>query len=130
MVTDEDLQRLREGYEAFNERDFETVIDRISLDIEISDRAEVPDPQSYSGRDQVLEQFKAVSEEFDDYRLDVLELIPSGDYIVVVLRQSGRGRLSGVPVEGELCHVWEVEDGRTIGMRAFTSREEALAAAS
>ncbi len=127
MPTEEDVQSLREGYEAFNVGDFELAAERIAPDASVSDRAEVPDAQTYSGREQVLAQFQAVSNEFEDYRIDPISIEIEGDYLVAHIRQSGRGRASGVPVEGELFHVWEVHDRAITDMRAFTTRDEALA---
>lgn len=48
---------------------------------------------------------------------------------MVEVRQSGRGKLSGVSVEETLYHVWETRGDKAVGMRAFTTREDAFAAA-
>ena len=42
--------------------------------MEISDRAELPDPGTYRGLDEALEQFNSVGSEFDDYRVVPQEL--------------------------------------------------------
>ncbi len=57
------------------------------------------------------------------------EFIDLGRDVVVVLRISGRGAQSGVPVDAQIVTVWTIEDGRAVRARAFTSREEALKAA-
>ena len=57
------------------------------------------------------------------------ELIDAGDSVVVVFRQHGRGRGSGVEVDRNFYGVCDVRDGRIVRYRQFTSRDEAIAAA-
>src|SRR5918996_86042 len=71
---------------------------------------------------------EAVLEDFDDYHFEPHEFHVEGDHIVVVARQSATGRLSGVPVEGEIVHAWLIEEDRVAGLRAFSTLEEALEA--
>ncbi len=48
---------------------------------------------------------------------------------MVVARQSAVGRLSQVPVEGDIVHAWRVvDDDRVSGLLAFSTLEEALEA--
>jgi len=128
MPESRDVRRLRRGYEAFNRGDFATVLRNVSPDVEVRDRDEIPDPGVYRGLDAVREVFARNAAEFEDYRVDPEEFIEVGDHIVVVARQSGRGRTSGAAVAGAIVHSWHVRDGRVLGMRAFSDREQALAA--
>jgi len=129
-VTEDWPERLREGYEAFNRGDFETMIAFAAPDIELADRAEAPDPGSYRGIDAARAQMGDVSAGFEDYRLDPEEIFMAGDSrVVAVVRQTGRGELSGVEVQDTIAHVWEIREGKIAGMRAYSSREEAVAAA-
>ncbi|MFL5820310.1 MAG: nuclear transport factor 2 family protein [Solirubrobacteraceae bacterium] len=128
MADSRDVRRLRRGYEAFNRGDFETVLRDVSPDVEVRDRDEIPDPGVYRGLDAVREIFARNTAEFEDYRVDPEEFIEVGEHIVVVARQSGRGRASGAPVSGTIVHAWHLRDGRVVGMRAFSDPEQALAA--
>jgi ketosteroid isomerase-like protein len=128
VVEPSDVDRLRAGYEAFNRGDFAAALEDIAPDVEISDRAELPDPGTYRGLDEALEQFNSVGSEFDDYRVDPQEFIVLANHVLAVNVQSGRGKASGVPVEETVVHVWEIRDGRVLTMRAYSDREQALAA--
>ena len=76
----------------------------------IRDRPEAPDPQTYTGRAGVREALAISDESFEDFTMEPVDLIGVGDsHVVVVLRMSGRGRGSGVPVEEEIAHLWTVE---------------------
>ena len=89
----------------------------------------MPDPQTYRGLDGAVAAFVSVRSDFDDYWIEPVEMVDGGDWVMVVAVQSGRGKASGVPVEGEVFHLWRLEDGRAVGLDAYSTREEALAAA-
>jgi uncharacterized protein len=125
-VSAENVQRLREGYEAFNRGDFEAVLELMHPDVEVHDRPEVPDPRDYEGLDGARAAFASVLEMFEQYEIEPVEFIDGDEYVVVVLRQRGRGLASGVDVEGEIVHVWTVRDGQAVDLRAFSSRADAL----
>ena len=120
------IRQLREGYAAFNRGDFDAVLRNFHPDFEAFDREEVPDPRRYDGLEGALEAFRGVVEMFDEYVVEPVEFIEGEAHIVVVARQRGRGSASGVEVEGEIVHVWTIRDGKTAGLRAFSSRDEAL----
>jgi uncharacterized protein len=124
-----DVEQLRRAYEAFNRGDLTVALEAVDPGVEIRDRPEAPDPQSYSGTEGALRAFAHAGEDFDDYSIEPEEFIDGGDVIVVAVRQRGRGKLSGADVEDRLFHVWTVRDGKAIAMSGFTTREEALAAA-
>jgi ketosteroid isomerase-like protein len=120
-----DVERLREGYEAFNAGDWDRVLERFAPDFRADERPDVLD--SETGADAMRAMRKAGAL-FDDYRLDPLEFEDGGDWILITVRQSGRGKLSGVPVQEDLYHLWDVRDGQAVKLRAFTTRDEALQA--
>jgi uncharacterized protein len=128
MPESRDVRRLRRGYEAFNRGDLETVLRDVSREIEIRDRDEIPDPSVYHGLQAAREVLVRNAAEFEDYRIEPEEFIEVGEHIVVVARQSGRGRTSGAEVAGTIVHVWHLREGRVLGMRAFSERDQALAA--
>jgi hypothetical protein len=66
---------------------------------------------------------------WEDYSVENTELIDAGDSVVVVFRQHGRGKGSGVEVDRDFYGVYDVRDGRIVRYRQFRSRDEAIAAA-
>ena len=132
-MANEWVGRLQRGYEAFNRGDLDGVLRELgptAPDIEFRDRPEAPDHSTYSGMDQVRFVMGQVGAEFDDYRIDPEEFVEVGENIVVAVRQTGRGKLSGVPVDEVLFHVWVVRDDVVAGLQAYTEREDALRAAA
>ena len=126
MEPEEAIERLRRGYDAFNRGDLEAVLDELDPDIDIAERAEAPDPRTAKGREQALVAFGSLREDFDDYHFEPREFHVEGEHVIVVARQSATGRLSGVPVEGEIVHAWHVSGDRATGLRAFSTLDEAL----
>jgi ketosteroid isomerase-like protein len=62
---------------------------------------------------------------FDEFRVEPLEVIEEGDKLVAAVRQSGRGRGSGVDIAVEIAHVWTVRDGQAIRLESYPNVEAA-----
>jgi ketosteroid isomerase-like protein len=127
-MAQEDVDRLREGYDNFNKGDLAGFTAYVHDDFVISDRDDLVDPQTYSGMEGAVEAAQGAGEEFDDYRIDPDEFIDLGDAIIVVATQSGTGSASGARVEGPIVHLWRMRDGKATSMKAYSSKEQALAA--
>jgi ketosteroid isomerase-like protein len=62
-------------------------------------------------------------------RLDPQEFVDDGDQVATRLRYYGRGKGSGIVVEGELYHqVVTFRDGRMVRIEYFTDWDKALEA--
>ena len=48
---------------------------------------------------------------------------------MLVFRQAGTGKRSGVRIERDFFGVWELRDSKVVRFRLFASREQALKAA-
>lgn len=67
--------------------------------------------------------------EWEDWRCEAEEFLTNGEFVVVLARYTGRGKESGVSVDTEGAHVWQLRDGKVIRLEVFSSRSRALAAA-
>ena len=65
---------------------------------------------------------------WDDYAVENDELIGAGDSVVVVFRQRGRGKGSGLNAERTFFGVYDLKAAKVIGFRLYESREAALEA--
>jgi uncharacterized protein len=92
-------------------------------------RLQVPDAAVYRGFDGLLTFFSLWQESWESLELEPLEFIDAGDQVVTVVRQSGRGRLSGAEVEHRFAQVWTLRDGKIVRMDMYPDREAALEAA-
>ena len=64
-----------------------------------------------------------------DYEVEFREYLDAGDSVVVVFRQSGTGRESGIHTDPEFFAVYDLEKLKVVRYRMYDSREEALEAA-
>jgi ketosteroid isomerase-like protein len=84
----------------------------------------------YYGREGVAEQMLTWMDEFNDYWFEVERLIDAGgDNVVLLWRQGGEGKASGVRVENEGATIFTVKDGEIAVGRVFAERDDALEAA-
>ena len=66
----------------------------------------------------------------DQLHAEVEEVIfEAGEKVAVVVCNSGRGRVSGAPVEGRYYATCTVRDGQIVSGREYGTREQALEAA-
>ncbi len=65
-------------------------------------------------------------EEIED---DCEELIDAGDQVISVTTTRGRGRRSGIEIEGTNASIWTIRDGKIVRVAWFGRRDEALEAA-
>jgi ketosteroid isomerase-like protein len=123
-----DPGRLRSGYDAFNAGGVRAILEHLDPDIRIQERGTVPDRASYHGREGVKKFFDVIVEAFDDLQYEVEDVIDKGAHVIVVLRQTVRGRGSGIRMGGRTVHLWEMRNGRPIALTIFGTTEQALAA--
>jgi ketosteroid isomerase-like protein len=64
-----------------------------------------------------------------DFELDTREYLDAGDSVVVVFRQSGTGRESGLHIDRDFFAVYDLRESKVVRYRMFDSREQALEAA-
>jgi ketosteroid isomerase-like protein len=127
-MSEGDPERLRRGYEAFNEGGVRAILELLDPDIHIRERGTMPDRATYHGRAGVQKFFDVIVEAFDDLQYEVDEVIDKGSHVVVVLRQLVHGRGSGIRMAGRTVHVWELRNGRPVALTIFGTPEQALAA--
>ena len=58
-----------------------------------------------------------------------MECIDARNQVVIIARQRGRSKATGVPVEMHLGQVWTMDGGQAIRMQMYASPGEALVAA-
>jgi ketosteroid isomerase-like protein len=85
-----------------------------------------PEQQVYEGiegAESFLEEWTAA---WDDWELEVDELHDAGEKVVAMLRQRGRSKATGMPVDMSLAQVWTMRDGKQTRMDTYSDRAEAL----
>lgn len=129
---------IREGVNAFNafmrgELSSEGFAQRFDPRIEMiwQDRQTYPDfPQQLRGIGEVIAFCEQYRDGWIDFVHELLELIEApGGRVLALVRQSGRGRQSGVPVDIHFFQLWTMRDRKVHTIEYFRHRADALQAA-
>ena len=122
-----DEELAREAYAAFNRGDLPGALRRLDPEIEwhMSSRF-ARGARVYRGHDGVRAIFANFAETFDDFRTEPLEVIDTGERLVVPVRMTGRQRGDGGPVEIELVQVWTTRRQLAVRLDVFLSMDDAM----
>ena len=128
-MSSENVAIVRKYIEAFNRRDFDSLIADTDPAVELSEWPEAPGAQTYHGPDGLRQAFEKWFESWEWMHLDIAEIIDAGSHVLVGLNQRARGSGSGVEVEITSHNVYTFRDGKVTRVQLFIDREPALAAA-
>jgi ketosteroid isomerase-like protein len=135
-VSRENVEIVRQAYEAFARRDAASAYNLYAADIElpaapvdIGAVGRLPDQEPVRGRDAGRSWLANLldAEEFD-FDPDPEEFIDAGDAVVVPTRQTAVGKASGARVTNRLVYVYGFREGKVTYFDAFGTTEEALEA--
>jgi uncharacterized protein len=124
-MSERNVEVVSRGYEAFARGDIGAAMEMFHADVEWHD-PDRPGGGTYRGHEGVLRNLAEWLEGWEEFRLEPEEFLEAGDQVVVFVRQSGRGKGSGVEIEGRLAQVFRLREGKVVWVGTYTSREEAL----
>lgn len=128
-MPDSNLEIARRNAEAHARRDNEAALRDISPDIVYDQSQNSPERSVYHGLKGLAEGLREWHLSWEDYRLEVVDVIEgTGDRVVVVINQSGRGKDSGAMVEWLNAYVSEIRDGKIVRITPYPTVEAAKAA--
>jgi ketosteroid isomerase-like protein len=83
----------------------------------------------YPGAQGMLDFLHDWTEPFDEWQIDLEELLDAGEKVVALCRQHARSKTSGVPVDMRFGMVFTLRDGLQTRMEMYADADEALSAA-
>ena len=128
VAVPDDVESLRNAYEALNEGDIERALAVLDEDAEWCEHSDLPEAGLYQGRAAIREFLEEFLESWQDFHQETEELIPGDGRVLIMLRSKVRGKGSGIAVEGEYAHLWTMKDGRGTRVDAYFDRQEGLRA--
>jgi ketosteroid isomerase-like protein len=87
-----------------------------------------PEQQVYAGAEGARTFLKDWTGAWEDWQLEVDALHDAGDRVVALLRQHGRSKANGMPVEMSFAQVWTLRGGKEARMDMYSDPAEALEA--
>jgi uncharacterized protein len=125
----ENVELVRRCFDLFGRGEMEAVLQYVDPAIETIEGPEIPGSASYRGHAGLAEAYRHWAGQWNDFRVDLEELIDAGSDVVAITRHHGTGRASGVTVAALVAYIFTVRDGKLARMRIFNTRSEAVQAA-
>ena len=102
---------LRGVYDDWGRGNFRAGGDRLAPDFEFSTGPDLPDPvRGVPAGEAVRDYWRGFLSSWAHLRIQALEMTPAGDRVLILVRQTGTGRASGVETSLDYFHVWRFGD--------------------
>jgi ketosteroid isomerase-like protein len=129
-VASENLEIVKRGFDAFNERGIAGIIPLIHSDFEATTPPSLAsEPDTYRGPDGIRRWFDSFDEVMDQIRWEPHRFREVGERVVVEFTLRARGKTTGLDFGQDAVMVWEIRDGMASRLDLFQSLDEALVAA-
>jgi ketosteroid isomerase-like protein len=125
-MSQQNVAVVRAIYRAFARRDRDALVRDVDPSIRVYDRPLHPDASVYEGREGFLRFSETDWEAFEEVVYEPEDFLASGPYVVVPIKQRGRGKTSALGIEERIVNVWKLRRGKCIELRIFSTIEEAL----
>lgn len=126
----ENVEIVRAGYARFmSTGEFDPGIVTPDFVWDMSNYRGWPEQQVYEGAEGARTFLDEWTGAWDDWEMEVDALHDAGDKVVAIVRQRGRSKGVGMPVEMSFAQVWTLRDGKQARMDVYSDPDEALEAA-
>ncbi len=128
-MSQENVEVVKAAFEAYNRGDLDAWAADADPDIEWHVLPEATDPGPHRGRQVILERGKLWQQMFGGLRVEVLEYIDAGDYVIAPVRMRGRAPGSDAEVALDEVYVSKFRNGKIVELREYRTKADALEAA-
>ena len=108
-MSNDNVQLVQTAYEAFGRGDIPAVLEALTEDIDWNVPELLPQGGHAKGREEVGEFFQRLGGAWEDFNVDVRDIVAADDR-VCVLGQAG-GKVNGTEAGYGFVHAWTVRDG-------------------
>lgn len=114
-MPEQNVNTMRNAYEAFNRGDIAAVLEAFDPQIEWREPGGGRAPQgTYKGAQSVANDvFATVPENFEEFEAQPERFIDAGEYLVVVGTFRGT-RKAGGQMDAAFAHVWQMREGKAV----------------
>lgn len=93
-------------------------------------RGGLDEGQVLRGPEAAIEYMREIQEPWEEFHVEVEQVIEAGDSVVVFMRETGRGRHGGPEVQNDTAMIFKMRQQRIVEITGYLDRDEALKAAS
>ena len=119
----DNVSLLKSLYDAFGRGDIPTVLGAMSPTIQwhqAESNPYMPSGEAWVGPDAVLSNlFMKLGAEWDGYTVHPKSLHNAGNSVIVEARYRGRYKATGKSMDTQVCHVWDVRDGKVTRFQQY-----------
>ena len=116
--------------DSITERDLDGALAVCHPDVAFPSLMAQLDDRPYTGHDGIRRYFADIEATWDEWRVDVEQLVQASDgTVVIVMRTHMRGRESGLPFAEHVANLWEFRDELLWRATLYRDPAEALRAA-
>ena len=127
-MTSERVQVVSEGYDGWNRRDFDAMVERLAPDVVWRTAGVFPGLKPvYHGNDGVRRFWDAMQEAWELIEIRPDRFVECDDKVLAEIHFHAKGRESGAEVKMDWLHVFTFEDDAVVEVAGYQSAEEALA---
>lgn len=108
-MSDQNVEMLKQAYEAFGRGDIPGVMSVFADDIEWHVPAALPQGMDAHGKDEVAPFFQKLADTWEGFGIEIEDFVGSGDRVCVI--GTGSGKLDGRDASYGFVHAWTVRDG-------------------
>jgi ketosteroid isomerase-like protein len=128
-MSQENIDRVKRGFEAFTRGDLDTAFEFIDPSFEINDRVVPEANPSERGPDALIANVRLVWDAFGEVAWEPREIVDRDDLILVRVHMSAKGHHTSLPIEEDVGHVYTMRDGKAVRLDIFRTWDSALEAA-
>ena len=126
-MSEENVEVIRSIYDHFN-RAGEPKWDLFHAEA-VFDASSIPGFDVVRGRDKTLALIREYAAAFEEWRIELEEIVDAGDRVFAAVRDGGRMKGTRDEIFNSFFHAWELREGKVVAWRTFQDRERALEAA-
>jgi ketosteroid isomerase-like protein len=123
------LELVQAAFDAYFRGDEAALLMLVAADVVITQFPEQVDAGEYHGHEGFQRVMADWIGSWDDWSIEILGARESGDVVLANVRQQGRGKGSGAPMQAEATFVFTVRASLIARWQMFSSEEQALEAA-
>jgi ketosteroid isomerase-like protein len=127
-VSLENVEIAKRSVDAFNRLDVEALLELGTPDSVLSSQL-LDASADFRGREGIERFYAMLSESWEEFRSVVDEYRDLGDRVLLLGRNTARGKGSGVTVEAPTAAILDFRDGKVSRIRLYLDQSEALRAA-
>jgi ketosteroid isomerase-like protein len=127
-MSQQNIELVQAALAAYFRSDEQALRELAEPGVTITTRRDQPDHREHHGVDGLIAYLGEWADAWEEYSFDVLRMRDSGDSVLMTARQRGKGKRSGVPIDGEVTFAFTLRDGRIARVQMFGGEEEALGA--